>query len=86
MQDGVRLDRPDGGEDVSFYFRLCQNEFRPRVHRRAVAFREVVINRDLMAGVEEFFRANRTDMTGAAGDKNIHTASVISYARGKSSK
>ena len=37
-----------------------------------MAFGEVVVNRDLMAGVEQFFRADRADVTRAAGDKNVH--------------
>ena len=78
--------RFDGGEDVSFFFRLGENEFRARIHRRAMAFREVVINRDLMAGVEQFFRANRADITGAAGDKNVHADSVKNFRAGESSK
>ena len=48
------------------------DEFRARIHRRAVAFREVVKHRDRVAGVEEFFRADGTDITGAAGDKDVH--------------
>jgi len=34
-----------------------------------MAFAEIIINRDLMAGVEQLFRADGTNITGAAGDK-----------------
>jgi len=36
-----------------------------------MAFAEIVINRDLMAGVEQFFRADGTNIAGAAGDENF---------------
>jgi hypothetical protein len=51
-----------------------------------MAFREVVINRDLMAGVEQFFRANGTDITGTAGDKDVHADIVENNYAGESSK
>jgi hypothetical protein len=51
-----------------------------------MAFREVVINRDLMSGVEQFFRADGTNITGTAGDKNIHAPSVKKIRGGESSK
>jgi hypothetical protein len=41
-----------------------------------MAFAEIVINRDLMAGVEQLFRANRTNIAGAAGDKNVHAKTM----------
>ena len=86
MQNRLRLHRLDGGENVTVRLRFSKNEFRARVHRRAMAFREVVINRYLMSGVEEFFRANGSDITGAAGDKNIHADSVENFRAGESSK
>jgi hypothetical protein len=41
-----------------------------------MAFAEIVINRDLMAGVEQFFRADGTNIAGAAGDKNVHARTM----------
>ena len=41
-----------------------------------MTFGEIIINRDLMAGVEEFFHADGTDITGTAGDKDVHGDSV----------
>ena len=76
VHDGVGLGGFDGVENVALLLRLAQNEFRARIHRRAMAFGEVVINRDLMAGVEQFFRANGTDVAGAAGDKNVHAKTM----------
>ena len=86
MEDGFRLHRFDGGEDVPLLLRPGKNEFRARVHRRAVAFREIVIDRNLMPGIEQLFRANRPDITGAAGDKDVHKASVENIRPGESSK
>jgi hypothetical protein len=37
-----------------------------------MAFGEVIVNRDLVSGVEEFLRADGADVTRAAGDENIH--------------
>ena len=47
------------------------------VHGRAVAFGEVVVNRDLVPRVEQFFRANGPDITGAAGDENVHGRATV---------
>jgi hypothetical protein len=51
-----------------------------------MTFSQVVINRDLMTRIEEFFGADRTDITSAAGDKNVHALIVKDKERGKSSK
>ena len=48
-----------------------------------MAFGEIVIDRDLVPGVEQFFRANGADVAGAAGDKNVH-APTMEGARGSS--
>ena len=37
-----------------------------------MAFGQIIINRDGVTRVEQFFRANRADISRAAGDKNIH--------------
>jgi hypothetical protein len=42
---------------------------------------EIVVNGDLMSGVEQFFRADRTDVARAAGDKNIHAMSMKTKRR-----
>jgi D-glycero-D-manno-heptose 1,7-bisphosphate phosphatase len=42
-----------------------------------MAFRKIVKNCDLMAGIQEFLHANRADVTGAAGDKNIHDEKLL---------
>ena len=51
-----------------------------------MAFGEIVINRDLMPRVEQFFRANRADVARAAGDKYIHADSLENFGGGESSK
>jgi hypothetical protein len=82
VHDGVGSGGLDGIEDVAFLLRLAQNEFRPRIHRRAVAFGEIVIDRDLMSGIEQFFRANGADVTRAAGDQNVHVKTMEGKRRG----
>jgi hypothetical protein len=52
------------------------DEFCARIHGRAMAFGQIVIDRDLMPGVEQFFRANRADVARTAGDKDVHAGSV----------
>ena len=86
MQNRIRLHRLDGGENVPLLFRLGENKVRARIHRRAMAFREIVIHRDLMSGVEQFFRADGTNIAGTAGDKNVHAHSVEKFGGGESSK
>jgi hypothetical protein len=41
-----------------------------------MAFAKIVINRDLMAGIEQLFRADGTNIAGAAGDKNVHAGTM----------
>ena len=76
VHDGVGLCRFDGVEDVAFLLRLAENEFCARIHRRTMAFGEVVIDRDGMSGVQQFFGADGADVTRAAGDKNIQWKSA----------
>jgi hypothetical protein len=86
VQDGVRLDRLDRGENDSGLFRLGQNEIGARFHRSAVAFGEIVIDRDSMSGIEQFFRANGSNITGTAGDKDVHAGSVKKNGDSENSK
>ena len=76
----------DGVEDVTFHFRLAEDEFRARIHRRAMTFGEIVIDRDLVPGVEQFFGADGTDVAGAAGDKNVHAPTMEGVRAGSKSK
>ena len=76
VHDGVRLGGFDRVENVAKLLRFAQNEFGAWVHRRAMAFGEIVIDCDLMAGVQQFFRANGADITGAAGDEDIHALTM----------
>jgi hypothetical protein len=51
-----------------------------------MAFREVVENRDRVAGIEQFFRANGTNVARTASDKNIHADSLGKFHADESSK
>jgi len=51
-----------------------------------MTFREIIKYRDRVAGIEQFFRANRPDITGAAGDKYGHADSLENFSAGESSK
>ena len=42
------------------------------VHRRPVAFAEIVEHDDLVSGIQEFFHTNAADVAGPAGDENLH--------------
>jgi hypothetical protein len=85
VQDGLRAAGFDGVKDVTFHFRFAQDEFRTRIHRRAMAFGEIVIDRDVVSGVEQFLRANGPDVSGATGDKNVHAPTMKGVrARSKS--
>jgi hypothetical protein len=42
-----------------------------------MAFSEIVIDGNDMAGVQEFFDAHGPNITGSAGDKYIHRATLI---------
>ena len=42
------------------------------VHRRTMPFRKIIEDGNAVPGVKKFFHTNRTDVAGAACDKNIH--------------
>ena len=46
-----------------------------------MAFGEIVINRDRMAGTKQFFRANGADVTRAAGDEDVHALTMKGACR-----
>ena len=72
VHDGFGLGFLNGGEDLVAVSEVAFDEFGARVEREAVALGEVVENGDLMAGVEEFLRANTADVACAAGNENVH--------------
>src|SRR5437660_12351491 len=37
---------------------------------------QIIINGHFMAGIEQFFRANRSDVSSPAGDKNVHAGAT----------
>ena len=76
MHDGIRLDALDGLQDVTLHLRLRENELRPRVHRRPMPFREIIINRDRMAGIQQLLRANRTNVPRPARNKYFHPVTM----------
>jgi hypothetical protein len=39
-----------------------------------------------MSGIEEFLRANGPDITGTAGDKNVHGSSIKYFRAGERRK
>jgi hypothetical protein len=63
--------------DVFAVARSGVNEKGAIVHRRAMAFGEIIIDGDDVAGVQELLDAHRPNITGAAGDKYIHQWTVI---------
>src|SRR5712664_3518665 len=76
MNDGFGLGGLNGFEDVAFDLRLAQNKLPPRIDGRAMAYGEIVVNGDLMAGVEEFLSANGANVSCAAGEKDIHAVNL----------
>ena len=48
------------------------NESCARIHGRAVAFGEIIKDGDGVSGIDKFLNADRSDVTRAACDKNIH--------------
>ena len=76
MHDGVRPGAFDGVKQVAGFLRLAENESGARIHRRTMAFGEIVIDGNRVPGVQQFFRANGTDITGAAGDEDIHVETM----------
>jgi hypothetical protein len=56
------------------------HKLRAGIHGGAMAFGEIIENRDLMAGIKEFFDADRTDVACAARDENVHCHSIVTSA------
>ena len=73
VHDGVGPGGLHGAQEVALRFGLAQNKPGPRIHSRAVAFGQIVVNRDGVTGVEEFLDANRADVTRAARDEDVHS-------------
>ncbi len=66
-----------GLQDVVVRLGPAQNESRPPIHRRAMPLAQIVIDRDRVARVQQFFRTDRTDIPGPAGDEYVHARDVI---------
>jgi len=81
MHDGVGFRRPDRVEDVAVRLGFGENEFCARVDGRAVTFRQVVIDGDLMAGVEQFFGSHGPDVACPAGDEYVHANSLKRFGQ-----
>ena len=72
MHDGVRLCVGHRVADALRLVEVADDESGAGVDGPAVAFGEVVEDRDLMATVEELFDADAADVAGTPGDENIH--------------
>jgi uncharacterized protein YbbC (DUF1343 family) len=78
MQDGVGPGGLNRAKDVAVGFGLGMNELRARVHGGTMAFGKIVIDGDMMAGVEQFLDANRTNVTRTARDEDVHV--LVGYS------
>jgi len=74
VHDRLGLSSSNCIEDVVFPFGLAEDKTRARIHCGAMAFGQIIIDSDFMAGIKQFLRANRPDVTGPAGDENVHAA------------
>ena len=73
MDDRLRLGVADRLPDGFRVAQLGVDEDGPVVHRRAMPFGEIVIDRHFVSRVQEFLDTDRTNVAGAAGNKYIHS-------------
>src|SRR6266542_1593854 len=52
--------------------KVALDKSRPRIDCAAMAFAQIVKDRDFVAFIQQLFRANTADVTRAAGDENSH--------------
>ena len=76
MQDCVGLRGTHCGQNIAVDFRFAQNKFSAGIDGGTMSFDQIIVDGHLMTGIQEFLRANRADVTGAASDENIHTPSL----------
>src|SRR2546428_508160 len=72
MHDRVRIRARQRVLDFLSIRQIALDENSPRVHRAAMAFGEIVKDRDLVAFIEEQLSANTPNITRAADDENFH--------------
>jgi hypothetical protein len=52
--------------------KVALDKSRSRIDCAAMAFAQIVKDRDFVAFIQQLFRANTADVTRAAGDENSH--------------
>src|SRR6266446_2162200 len=60
------------GLDLVTIRKIALDKSRPRIDCAAMAFAQIVKDRDFVAFIQQLFRANTADVTRAAGDENSH--------------
>src|SRR5438876_2630360 len=61
--------------------KVALDKSRPRIDCAAMAFTQIVKHCDFVAFIQQLFRANTADVTGAAGDENSHARGKCSVIR-----
>ena len=72
MHDGVWFYPEQSSSDLLAIVQIALDELRPRINRPPMALGEVIENRDLVAFIDEQFRADAADITGTADDEDSH--------------
>src|SRR5437764_10047162 len=86
MNVRLRLHSLKSLQDVVFLIRPARNKNGASVHGRTMSFREIVINGHFVPAIEQFLRADRADVTGPAGDENVHRRKVRGSGNGTQSE
>src|SRR5437899_11167275 len=60
---------------------VALDKSRPRIDCAAMAFAQIIKDRDFVAFIQQLFRANTADVTRSASDENFHGRGKCSVIR-----
>src|SRR5881227_3002054 len=72
MHHGIRTRTGESRLDLLAVRKVALDKSRPPIDCAAMAFAQIVKDRDFVAFIQQLFRANTADVTRAAGDENSH--------------
>src|SRR5438874_585330 len=81
MHHGVGATTGKGGLDLIGVRQVALNKSCPRIDCAAMAFAQIIKDRDFVAFIQQLFRANTADVTRAASEENFHGRGKCSVIR-----
>src|SRR5579862_7366955 len=72
MHDGIRLHIADGAGNGRGIGEIANDQSRPGIDRLAVALGQIIEYGDLVIEIEQLLDTNAANVSGAAGNEDIH--------------